>query len=190
EMKQLLHEGSANRLILAACNPLVYQPRLKELEEETGILQSLMEVVNLRNLLNSGVNPTDVTKAAIHELEMSINRLLNQTIDIAESTPVTQKALIVGAGPSGLAAAASLSARQIDVTLVEKANKIGGNLVNIQDSEIKDDIRKLVRDVENHPRVTLHLESEVVKSFGTPGRFVSRIRHQSGEEEPVMHGAT
>ncbi|MCP4577525.1 MAG: CoB--CoM heterodisulfide reductase iron-sulfur subunit A family protein, partial [Deltaproteobacteria bacterium] len=104
--------------------------------------------------------------------------------------PVTQKALVVGGGPAGLAAAVSLAARKIDVTLVEKTNKIGGNLVNIQDDQIKEDIQKLVSDVENHSMVTIHLESEVAQSFGTPGQFVSRIRHQSGEEEPVMHGAT
>ncbi|MBU0986806.1 MAG: FAD-dependent oxidoreductase, partial [Proteobacteria bacterium] len=189
EMLQILDHGSANRLLLASCNPLVYLPRLKELHARTGILPSLVEVINLRRLADQAGDPVQVSDAVISELEMSIRRLLSRIPVEPVVREVSKNALVVGAGPAGLAAALALAARNIPVVLVEKSDRLGGNLVAIRPGETRAKIEKLVAEADRHARITIHYNTEVMHSFGRPGRFVTRIRHKNGDEVPVIHGA-
>jgi heterodisulfide reductase subunit A len=190
EMIAMLRNGTANRLLLAACNPLVYLPRLKELSQETGIMPSLMEVINLRSMVDQATDLAFRTRAVLCELEMSIRRLFSHNPVEPALYPVSKSALIVGAGPVGLTAAISLAVRDFKVSLVEKTSRLGGNWSNIQSAESRETIRTLVTEVENHPLITIHSEAEVIQSFGNPGRFVTRIRSNNKDEKSLLHGVT
>jgi heterodisulfide reductase subunit A len=190
EMIAMLRNTTANRLLLAACNPLVYLPRLKELSQETGIMPSLMEVINLRSMVDQATDLAFRTRAVLCELEMSIRRLFSHNPVEPALYPVSKSALIVGAGPVGLTAAISLAVRDFKVSLVEKTSRLGGNWSNIQSAESRETIRTLVTEVENHPLITIHSEAEVIQSFGNPGRFVTRIRSNNKDEKSLLHGVT
>lgn len=190
EMVAMLRTGRANRLLLAACNPLVYLSRLKQIREETGIIPSLIEVINLRSLVDQATGLAAGTRTVLCELEMSIRRLFSHNPVEPALCPVSQSALIVDAGPAGLAAAISLAVRDFKVFLVEKTSRLGGNLSNIQAGQSKETIRTLVSEVGNHPLITIYYKTEVIQSFGNPGRFVTRIRSNPKDEKSLLHGVT
>jgi heterodisulfide reductase subunit A len=189
-LKQMLRDAPANRVLLASCNPLVYLPRLKELERETGIPRQFFEVVDLRGLAGKAGDPARATDQALRELEMGISRLFSRTPAESAIRPVEKAALVVGGGPAGLTAASVLASCGIPVTLVEKEDHLGGGLSQVWGSEVRETIKRLVGRVERHPLITIHYEAEVVNSLGTPGQFVTRIRPRTGKKETILHGAS
>jgi cytochrome c-type biogenesis protein CcmF len=91
-------------------------------------------------------------------------------------------------GLGWIAAAATLAALDIDVTLVETSERLGGNGLRILSPRLRESIEKLLAQVSASPRITVCLKSCVVWSSGHTGRFVSRIRNAGGNETILTHG--
>lgn len=112
---------------------------------------------------------------------------------------VTQAALVVGGGAAGMAAALSLADQGFPVYLVEREAEIGGNLrfVFTQfDDEIdhprspKEVLKKLRDQVAANKLITLCLESQIIGTKGSLGRFTSMIQSQDGTRQEIRHGIT
>lgn len=189
ELIRALLDGHANRLLLASCNPLVYLKKLKELQERLGFRPPLVDAVNLRRLAEKTCEPALATETAFKELEMGIQRLFRRIPAEPSFRKVSQNALVVGGGPAGLSAAMALAAQEVAVTLVEKSERLGGNLAEYPPGETSDTVWKLVADVEHHPLIAVLRETEVMNCSGRAGEFVSRLRRKDGEEAPLIHGA-
>lgn len=91
-----------------------------------------------------------------------------------------KKILVVGGGPAGMEAAITAAGRGHDVTLVEKDEKLGGNLHPAGAAYFKEDIRKLIEVLERRVKragVKVILNTEVtpdyVKEFGPDALFVA-----------------
>jgi len=78
----------------------------------------------------------------------------------------------------------------INVILVEKPDILGGNRKYIYDDEMRQSIESILNEVKNSPRIKILKGAELMRSFGTPGQFISRIRLKSRGEETVHHGVT
>ena len=89
---------------------------------------------------------------------------------------VVQQALIVGGTAAGVKAAAALSARGVDVQLVERSDGLAGD----------DEEQQRLWKADN---VTIHLDTELVEHSGTVGRFLAVARRADGEEVFLPHGA-
>jgi heterodisulfide reductase subunit A2 len=90
--------------------------------------------------------------------------------------------LVVGAGPAGLAAAHALSRIGQPVTLVEKAERLGGAPILSGYARLipsgewaRDAIGGMVRRVEESPLVTIERGAQVSAFDGEPGRFSARL---------------
>ena len=90
--------------------------------------------------------------------------------------------LIVGAGPTGLSAAAGAASIGKRVVIVEKENKLGGAPILSGYARLvpsgewaKDAIGRMVRRVEDDPRVTIHKGAKVVKLDGDFGNFTATL---------------
>jgi 2,4-dienoyl-CoA reductase (NADPH2) len=80
-----------------------------------------------------------------------------------ETSDTPRKVMIVGGGPAGMSAALAASVRGHDVTLFEKADRLGGQLFLAAAPPGRDEFRQLVQDlsvqVSSHPiRVKLNAE--------------------------------
>ena len=108
-------------------------------------------------------------------VKCSVNPTMGQQLDAKWGIPAAKtvkKVLIAGGGPAGMEAAITLAGRGHDVTLVEKSEKLGGNLHPAGAAFFKEDIRKLcatlTRRVERSgAKVVLNTEvtPEYVKEF-------------------------
>ncbi len=90
--------------------------------------------------------------------------------------------LIVGGGPSGLAAAAGVSAAGRKAVLVDKADRLGGAPILSGYARLvpsgewaKDAIGRMVKRVEDDPHVTIHLNTKVTKLDGQAGDFTATL---------------
>ena len=79
-----------------------------------------------------------------------------------------KKVLIAGGGPAGMEAAITAAQRGHNVTLVEKSDKLGGNLHPAGAAYFKEDIRKLAVVLERRVReagVNIFLNTEVTPEY-------------------------
>lgn len=123
---------------------------------------------------------------ATGQLEMikcSVNPVQGQQLQAEESVPAPEKVkkiLVAGGGPAGMQAAITAAKRGHQVTLVEKSEKLGGNLHPAGSAFFKEDIRKLcevlIRRVEK-AGVNVILNTEVtpqyVRDFAPDALFVA-----------------
>lgn len=111
---------------------------------------------------------------ATGELEM-VKCTVNPTMgeQLADKLPkeapkYKKKVLVAGGGPGGMEAAITAAGRGHDVTLVEKAEKLGGNLHPAGAAYFKEDIRKLITVLERRVHmagVKVMLNTEVTPDF-------------------------
>jgi len=189
EIKESLSNSRANRLVLGLFNPNLYFSFLKELERQTGLSSSFVEIFDLGFLVKNEDNMDALTDRVFAEIESKIDALrLRQKIDTT-AQPVIKKALVVGGGSAGLSAASFLS-ECAGVVLIEKSDRLGGNLPYINDTQLRDIIEKLIVEAEENPRITIYYNAEVIGSSGVTGSFETRVRDRSGKEEDIVHGAT
>jgi heterodisulfide reductase subunit A2 len=185
EIKAMFTRGAANRFVIAVNSFTSYWKPLQRLCAEIGLPSSLVEVVNLHHLSGCG----DLTAAAVDAVEMAVNHLRTRRPQRDPARRVAKTALVIGGGPSGLAAALALAEHEIPVALVEKESTLGGNLPQINDAELRQKIEGLKTAVENHARITVYTEAELIWHHGLPGNFIARIRRTSGTEKILDHGA-
>ena len=123
---------------------------------------------------------------ATGELEMvkcAVNPVMGEQLAdrFAKSAPKQRKkVLVAGGGPAGMEAAITAAKRGHDVTLVEKTDRLGGNLHPAGAAYFKEDIRKLITVLENRVKeagvkVEFHTEvtPEYVKAFAPDALFVA-----------------
>jgi 2,4-dienoyl-CoA reductase-like NADH-dependent reductase (Old Yellow Enzyme family)/thioredoxin reductase len=105
----------------------------------------------------------------------AVNPLCGQSYEFPhDKLPVAdpaKKVLIVGAGPAGMQAALTASERGHDVTIVEKEDHLGGNLIKAANIKVKEEFKKyiewIVPRVEKAATVVLNTEVDAayVASF-------------------------
>jgi len=193
EIRETIQEHRLNRVVVASCTPRTHEPLFRECLREAGLNPYLFELANIRDQ-NSWVHsefPEEATEKAIELVRMSIARasrlypLKGGTID------VTRSALVIGGGLSGMIATLSLAEQGFPVHLVERSDRLGGNLLTLHFTLERDDIsdfrENLVRRIENHPNITIHFESEVTSVAGHIGDFRARLS-KNGERFEISSG--
>jgi heterodisulfide reductase subunit A len=132
------------------------------------------------------------TGKAIELVKMSIARarLLNPLN--ATTLAVDQNGLVIGGGVSGMTAALSLADQGFKVHLVERTGKLGGNALELsytlEHEDISSFVVSLIKRVESHPNINLHLGTEIAGVAGFIGNFQVNLSSK-GEKTTVTCGS-
>lgn len=202
ELTEKIEKTSANRILIGACLPCVYTRKKDELALKAGIYPDLINVVDIhskeallsRNTTDDTTGETD-EKRITDKLKTGFSSLKRIDPSCAPLISPVQKALVVGGGAAGLAACLAIANHGFEVHLIEKQDTLGGNLCwlkqTIQGDEVQPLLENMVSSAENHPLVTIHLNSQITGSFGNPGNFVTTV-HDADQDTPlaVEHGIT
>jgi heterodisulfide reductase subunit A len=177
-IKRKIRENDLNRVIVASCTPRTHETLFRSACEEEGLNKYLFEFVNIRDQC-SWVHmalPEQATEKAKDLVRMGVAkaRLLKPLEEI--EIDVTPVSLVIGSGVAGMTAALNLANQGFEVHLVEKQDKLGGLLLDVNklftaNRDAKDLIEPLVAQVTEHDRITTHLSSEVKEVKGFIGNF-------------------
>ncbi len=189
--------AQVNRVVVAACTPMIQEPMIREAFQRVGINQYLIEVVHIRGEV-IGVHAGDrhgATAKAKTLLRRAAARVRSLEPLAVKRFQVTPQALVVGGGVAGMTAARNLADQGFQVHLVEKGAVLGGLARNlgrtIEGWDVQPYLQTLSQQVQGHPKITAYLESEVVQHQGRKGAFLTTI-HSSPERRPTLirHGVT
>jgi heterodisulfide reductase subunit A-like polyferredoxin len=193
-IRDKIKELDLNRVVVASCTPRTHEPIFQDTLAEAGLNPFLFEMSNIRDQC-SWVHaqwPHEATDKAKDLIRMSVARarLLDPLYKM--DVPLTHAALVVGGGVAGMTAALALGEMGHEVHLVERTERLGGRVLDLDRTVRGGDPAAFVAELErrliDNPRVHIHLEAELVDFHGFIGNFSSVIREADGKRTPVEHG--
>ena len=199
EWGELVDEAEAlvpNRILIGACHPYLYIRKLKELGSRINLDPALMDVVDIMPYLladrsaSGAAGDTDVHTT----LQMVLSRLKHMDPLPPPTLPVSRRALVVGGGVGGLQAALDVADHGYPVDLVERGDRLGGNLSwlhsTLNGESVRGFMEETIQRVEKHPRITIHLEARISEAFGEVGNFYTTIENTAAAVTTLVHGVT
>lgn len=205
-----------NRVVVASCTPVTHEALFQDALRSAGINPNLFEMANIRNQC-SWVHSNDwdgATEKAKKLVEMAVSKVGYLEPLFTSEVPVNQSALVIGGGVAGMTAALALADQGFPVHIIEKTDKLGGNLNKLRfflpEYEISSKrgarqpvhpvvhqngispqqyLAELMKKVDSHPKIHVHLNSRVSKTGGFKGNFTSWIIEEKSINE-IKHGVT
>ncbi len=197
-LKKLVEKYKPNRVLIGACLPYAYTRKIKELCREFGFNEFLMDVVDIWSPLFPLVRAETETDPARYMGEVE-NALLSGIARIKRVNPspapavkIDQKALVIGGGIAGMTAALGIAEHGFEVTLVEKEDRLGGNLTwlknTLEGHSVETFLDEAVTKIEKHPLIQVSFGSKIVASHGEVGHFYTSIENNEGKVKSLEHG--
>jgi len=193
KMKQMIEEHDLNRVVVTSCSPRTHEPLFRNTCREAGLNEYLFEMANIRDQCTwvHMHEPEEATEKSRDLLRMAVAKArLLEPLEKG-SLEVNNDALVIGGGMAGMTAALNLADQGFQVHLVEKEPQLGGNFRHVRtlpgDEDPQEKLAELIKKVEPHPGIELHLESALAAVEGSVGNFESTIAH-NGTEKQVSHG--
>ncbi|RLD93864.1 MAG: hypothetical protein DRJ13_15345, partial [Bacteroidetes bacterium] len=192
-------ELNLNRVVVSSCTPITHEPLFQDAIRQAGLNPHLFEMANIRNQC-SWVHSSDwdtATTKAKTLTRMAIAKADKlDPLEIYE-VPVIHEALVIGGGAAGMNAALNLAGQGFPVHIIERKPELGGNLNQLHyfsatsDSPIltspKEYLLDLIRQIDEHPLITPHLNAELLETDGFKGNFSSTIQ-KNDEVITIKHG--
>jgi len=187
---ETVKEKGLNRVVVAACTPRTHEPLFQDACRMAGLNPGLFEMANIRNQC-SWVHSDD-WQGATHKAQDLVRGAVMQAARLEPirtvELPVQKAALVIGGGVAGMNAALTLAGQGFPVHLVERTGQLGGGLR--QTCNAQSYLRELIAQVESHPLIRVHLETELIETGGFRGNFESKLRSKDGLITEIAHGAT
>jgi heterodisulfide reductase subunit A2 len=196
EIQAAIKEHGLTRVVVSSCSPRTHMPLFKSACAEAGLNQYLFEMANIRDQC-SWVHMQEKDAAQVKAMDlirMAVAKaaLLTPQEDIESS--LVKKAMVLGGGIAGLSAAWALADMGIEVTLVEREAELGGllrriNRIGPSHEHAADLITDMTEKVVTNPRITTHLETELVAVGGVVGNYEVSLKDKNGTEAKEIVGS-
>jgi len=180
-IKQRVREHGLTRVVVAACTPRTHEPLFRRTCQEAGLNPYLFDMANIREHC-AWVHQHDraaASRKAVDLVRMSVGRAARLEALARRSVPVEPRVLVVGGGIAGMHAALGVAEAGRPVTLVERADALGGRMRALDRVEPGGaDARALVEGMERAlgaAGVEVMLGSEVRSVGGFVGSFEARV---------------
>ncbi len=132
-IKEDIKKYNLNRVVVSACSVRMHEPTFRAAVAEAGLNPFLMEMANIREQCTwaHGHDPDGALKKAKDLTASAVAKATFLTPLDMITVPVTQKALVIGAGVAGISSALDLAEQGIETILVEKEPTIGGVMAQL-----------------------------------------------------------
>jgi heterodisulfide reductase subunit A len=195
-IRDMIEEHELNRVIVASCTPRTHEPLFQETIREAGLNRHLFEMANIRDQcswIHMGLS-AEATEKAKDLLRMAVAKV--RLVEPLPTIPldVKQSALVLGGGPAGMSAALSLAAQGFPVHIVERQERLGGNLNKVlstvegRDTSVL--LEQLHSKIDKNEKITVHLNSTIQQVEGFVGQFKTRLTGNGSEAQEIEHGVT
>jgi len=192
EIRKGIKEYKLNRVVVAACSPRMHEPTFRRTVSEAGLNPFVFEMANIREFSSwcHPSTPKEATEKAKELVKMAVAKVrLLEPLNVIE-VPVTNRALVVGAGVAGASAAFDLAEMGYQVYLVDRAEIIGGHMAQLgktcpvfECSNCPQQIHcprfscvaTRISAVAVHPKIRLLTCSEVKEVEGVIGNYKAKV---------------
>ncbi len=190
-IKERIVKLDLNRVVVASCTPRTHEPLFRSTVREAGLNPYLFEMANIRDQC-SWVHMHEHEAASLKAkdlVRMAVSRAcLLEPLQRAV-IPVTQRALVIGGGVSGMTAALDIADQGFTTYLVEREKKLGGIArhlhTTLQGDDVQTELERMISKVWAHPNIQVIIGSEIEDVKGSVGNFSTKLR---GNEETLEHG--
>jgi heterodisulfide reductase subunit A len=190
----VIKEHNLNRVVVAACTPRTHEPLFRKTCADADLNPYLFDMANIREHC-SWVHSSEkesATGKAKQLVEMAVARageLIPLTPKIVE---IDQKALVIGGGISGIQAALDISKQGIPTHLVEKEERLGGRLLELDvispsDRTAKEILEEKMEELSSS-KVMVHTNCEISDIDGFVGNFHVKLS-ENGESTSIDVGS-
>ncbi|OPY90407.1 MAG: ferredoxin [Syntrophaceae bacterium PtaU1.Bin231] len=174
-----------NRVIIAACSPLMHEKTFRKVIENAGLNQYLLTIVNIREQTSWVTEDADVaTEKAKALINGAVYRARLLTPLTSRFIDVNPDVMVVGGGIAGIQAALELAETGKKVYLVEKSPTIGGHMAQFDKTFPTLDCSACILTpkmdaVLQNPRIELLTYSEVTEAKGYVGNFDITVKQKA-----------
>lgn len=180
-----IKELKLNRVVVAACSPLMHEQTFRKAVEVAGLNRYFFEMVNIREQVSwVTLNPQAATNKAIALLKGAVARVRFHEPLQMRKVPIKNRVLIVGGGIAGIEAALQIADAGYEVVLVERDSSIGGHMSRFDKTFPTLDCAACILtpkmvSVGKHPNIKLLTWSEVEDVKGFIGNFTVKIKRMA-----------
>ena len=193
---QRIRENGLNRVVVASCTPRTHEPLFQDTLRRAELNPHLFEMANIReqdSWVHRG-DPAAATEKAKQLASMAVAKARRLHAISRQTFDVDRRALVIGGGLAGMAAALSIARQGFEVSLIERQAGLGGNLRHIRTGSAPGiDPQALLREtisaVRAEPRITALLSAEILAVSGYRGQFRTSVRTADGAQLELSHGA-
>jgi heterodisulfide reductase subunit A2 len=180
-----IRKHNLDRVIVAACSPLMHEKTFRKVIENAGLNQYLLSIVNVRE---QDAWVTDSEDEATAKAKALINGAVYRARLLQPLTPrfidVNPEVMVVGGGIAGIQAALELAETGKKVYLVERNSTIGGHMAQFDKTFPTLDCSACILTpkmdaVLQNPRIELLTYCEVEEVKGFVGNFDVKIRQKA-----------
>ncbi|MFW9845897.1 MAG: FAD-dependent oxidoreductase, partial [Candidatus Thorarchaeota archaeon] len=189
-IKDAIKEHNLNRLVVASCTPRTHEPLFRATIEEAGLNKYLFELANIREHCSwvHQAAKDEATAKANDLVRMSVARARLLEAQEEAVTKIEPTVLVIGAGVSGMTAADMIAQKEYKVVLVEKEDRVGGFLnelqtVNFDHRPSEEIVKEFEAAITGNPNIELMLGSEVIDAKGSIGDFDVTIKSGKKKRE-------
>ena len=184
-IKQDVKNLGVNRVVVAACSPLMHELTFRMAAESAGLNRYLLQIANIREHCSWVHDDREqATRKACALVNAAVRRVaLHVPLEITRK-PVNKATLIVGGGIAGIQAALEIANAGYHVYLVEREPTIGGRMGQFDKTFPTLDCAACILtpkmvSVGHRKDITLMTYSEVESVSGYIGNFKVRVRKKA-----------
>ncbi len=180
-----IKEHDLSAVVVAACSPRMHEPTYRATVEKEGFNPYMLEMANIREHCSwVHTNRHDATEKARDLIRLLVEKVKRNVPLDRIKVPVTQRALVIGAGIAGIQAALNISAAGYEVVLVERQPSIGGYMAMLDETFPTLDCSQCILtprmvEITQSENITLHTYSEIEQVDGYVGNFEVKIRNKA-----------
>ncbi|MFX1345747.1 MAG: FAD-dependent oxidoreductase, partial [Promethearchaeota archaeon] len=187
-IKKVIDEYDLNRFVVASCTPRTHESLFQETCQEAGLNKYLFQMANIRDQC-SWVHmdqPEEATQKAKDLIEMAVAKSRLFKPQEEQTLSVIPKALVIGGGISGMAAALNIANQGFNVYLIEKENRLGGmlnDLYLLYPTQVDSStfLKSIIEDTTKNKKIQIYLESKVKDVKGYIGNYDISIATSKNE---------
>jgi heterodisulfide reductase subunit A len=184
-IKQDIKKLGVNRVVVAACSPLMHELTFRLAAEAGGLNRYLVQIANIREHCSwIHDNRDEATHKAKALVNAAVSRVaLHEPLEIGKAK-INKNTMIVGGGIAGIQAALEIANAGYHVYLVEKEPTIGGRMGQFDKTFPTLDCAACILtpkmvSVGHRKDITLMTYSEVESMSGFIGNFKIKVRKKA-----------
>ncbi len=185
-VKKDIEEHRLDRLVVAACSPLMHERTFRKAAAEAGLDPFLVQMANIREHCSWVTRDREAaTPKAIAVTRAAVRRVRWMRPLPVNTAPVDRSVLVIGGGVAGIQAALDIADAGFQATIVERDERLGGHMAMLDrvfPTMEKADalLGPKLAEVEANPRIEVLTRHEAAEVAGSVGAFTAKLRDLDG----------